>query len=116
MDDLSLSGEVSVVAEDVETLIRSAEETGLFLSASKREIIAHNFNIINNIDTFKDFIRIATHDVMLLGAPVLKGPAVDTALQNKVGQLKRAGDRLKLLRFQVIPKFSCLAQTAIHST
>ena len=33
MVDFSLSGEVSVVAEDVETLVLSAEETGLFLNA-----------------------------------------------------------------------------------
>ena len=84
MDDFSLSGEVSVVAEDVETLVRYAEETDLFLNASKCEIIANNFDIINNIDTFKDFIRIASHDMMLLGAPVLKGPTVDTSLQNKL--------------------------------
>ena len=36
--------------------------------------------------------------MMLLGTPVLKGPAVNPALQNKVGQLKRAISRLKLLR------------------
>ena len=36
--------------------------------------------------------------MMLQGAPVLKGPTVDTALQNKVGELKRAINRLKLLR------------------
>ena len=97
MDDFSLSGELSVVTEDVETLVRSAEETGLFLNASKCEIIVNNFDIINNIDTFKDFIKIAPHDMILLGAPVLKGPTFDTSLQNKVGELKRAFNRLKLL-------------------
>ena len=98
MDDFSIYGEVSVVADDVETLVHSAEETSLFLNVSKCEIIANIFDIINNIVTFKDFIRIAPHDMMLMGVPVLKGPAVDTALQNKVGELKRAIDHLKLLR------------------
>ena len=65
-----------MVTDDVETLVCSAEETRLFLNASKCEIIANNFDIIKNIDTFKDFIRIAPHDMMLLGSPVLKGPAV----------------------------------------
>ena len=97
MDDFSLSGEVSVVTEDAETLVCSAEETDLFFNASKCEIIANNVDIIKNLDTFKDFIRIALYDMMLLGAPVLIGPAVDTLLQNKVGELKRAINRLKLL-------------------
>ena len=90
MDDFSLSGEVRTVADDVE---RVAEKTGLTLNESKCEIIASNFDIIENIDTFRDFRRVALHRMTLLGAPVLKGPAVDCALQHKVDDLQRAVGR-----------------------
>ena len=44
------------MAEDVEKVIQSAAETGLILNASKCEIIATNFDIVDNIlDTFNDF-------------------------------------------------------------
>ena len=76
---------VSVVA-DVEAIIRSAEQTRLFFNASKCEISADNVDNSNkNIDTFKVFIRISPHDMMLRGAPDLKGLSVDIALHNKVG-------------------------------
>ena len=93
MDDFSLSGEVRTVADDVERVIQAAEKTGLTLNESKCEIIASNFYIIENIDTFRDFRRVALHRMTLLAAPVLKGPAVDCALQQKVDDLLRAVGR-----------------------
>ena len=57
----SLSEEVKTVAKDVDKLIHSAAETGLTLNASKFEIIATNFGIVDHIDTFKDFKRICHH-------------------------------------------------------
>ena len=65
------------MAEDVEKVIQAAEETGLTLNESKCEIIASNFDIIENIHTFREFRRVASQHMTLLGAPVLKGPAVD---------------------------------------
>ena len=58
----------------------------------------------------------ALHDMMLLGAPVLNGLALDTALQNKVGELKRAIDRLKLLRSHdgLIFLWNSLAMSQLH--
>ena len=97
MDDFSLSGEVRTVAEDVEKMIQAAEETGLTLNESKCEIIASNFDIIENIDTFREFRRVAPQHMTLLGVPVLKGPAVDCALQHKVDDIQRAVGGLALL-------------------
>ena len=78
-------------------VIQSAAETGQTLHASKCKIIATNFNITDNIDTFKDFRQfIAPQDMTLLGASVLKGPAVDLALQNKVNDLHIVVGRLAL--------------------
>ena len=88
---------IRTVADDVERVIQAAEKTGLTLSDSKCEIITSNFDIIENIDTFRDFRRVASQHMTLLGAPVLKGPAVDCALQHKVDDLQRAVDRLARL-------------------
>ena len=96
MDDFSLSGEVRTVADDVEMVIQAAEKTGLTLNESKCEIIASNFDI-ENIDTFRDVRRVAPQHMTLLGAPVLKDPAVDCALQHKVDDLRRAVGRFALL-------------------
>ena len=85
------------MADDLERVIQAAEKTGLTLNESKCEIIASNFDIIENIDTFRDFRRVAAQHMTLLGAPVLKGPAVDCALQHKVDDLQRAVGRLALL-------------------
>ena len=77
IDDFFLSGEVRTVADDVERMIQAAEKTDLTLNESKCEIIASNFDIIENIDTFRDFRRVAPQYMTLLGAPVLKCSAVD---------------------------------------
>ena len=77
------------MATDVEKMIQSSAERGLTFNASNCEIIATNFDIVDNIDTFKDFKRIALQDMTVLGVPVLKGPAVDLALKNKVNDLHR---------------------------
>ena len=71
MDDFLLSGEVNTVAEDVEKVTQSASETGLTLNASTFEIIATNFDLVHNIDTCKDFKRIAPHDI--IGSPCFQG-------------------------------------------
>ena len=84
-------------AEDVEKMKQSVAQTGLTLNASKCENIAINFDIVDNIDTFKDFKRIESIDMTLLGALVLKGPAVNFVLQNKVNDLHRAVGHLALL-------------------
>ena len=51
--------EVNTVAEDVEKVKQSTAETGLTPNSSKFEIIATNFDIVDNVDTFKNFKRIA---------------------------------------------------------
>ena len=79
------------MAEDVEKVIHTAAETSLLtLNASKGEINATNFDIVDNINTFKDFKRIAPQEMIFLRAPVLIGSAVDLVLQNKVNDLHRA--------------------------
>ena len=50
--------------------------------------------ILCNMEVFKDYIRVRPEDMKQLGAPILKGPAIDKALSIKVGDLIRAVSRL----------------------
>ena len=94
MNDLSLSSELPTLAKDV---IDSEPVTGLRLNASKCEIISEDFNLIESFEVFKDFARVTKEEMTLLEAPILKGPALDRALQIKVDDLTRAVDRLRLV-------------------
>ena len=97
MDDVSLSGHISTVAADVETIIAAAGKTGLHLNRNKCEIIANDFNIVSSFKVFDQFRRVKREDLSLLGAPILKGSAVDTALRQKIKDLDKAIGRLTLL-------------------
>ena len=46
-----------------------------------------DFSKLDEIDTFKDFIRVDKAEMTLLGAPVLKGSAQDAATKHKMQPL-----------------------------
>jgi len=46
MDDVTLSGEMSTVEEDVCTILQASAETGLHLNTAKCEIIMEDFTAI----------------------------------------------------------------------
>jgi len=46
MDDVTLSGEISTVEEDVCTILLASAETGLYLNTAKCEIIIEDFTTI----------------------------------------------------------------------
>ena len=77
VDDTNLEGRSSQVANDVQLIIDSHQHAGLHLNAHKCEIIANNFELIDQYPVLKDFKRTAKKDMTLLGAPVLDGKAVD---------------------------------------
>ena len=87
---------------------------------TQRIKIEDHFDIVDDIDTFKDFKRIAPQDVTLLGAPVLKEPAVNLALQNKVNDLHRPVGRLALLHshdaLKVLLRNSGNAKIDVHTS
>ena len=87
------------------TIIDSEPVTGLRLNASKCEIISEDFNLIESFEIFKDFARVTKEEITLLGAPILKGPALDRALQIKVNDLTKAVDRLRF--FTPMTPWSC---------
>ena len=97
MDDITLSGDLHTVEQDIITIIESFSETGLRLNGKKCEIITEDFTQINNLATFNDFIRVNKTEMTLLRAPVTKGKAQDMAIQHKIDDLSRALERLQHL-------------------
>ena len=104
MDDVSLSGHISTVAADVETLTAAAsaaaaagEETGLHLNRNKCEIIANDFNIVSSFKVFDQFRQVQREDLSLRGASILKGLAIDTSLRQKIEEVDNAISCLTLL-------------------
>jgi len=64
-------------------------KTGIQLNADKRDIIMVE---INTLTTFNDFIHVNKENMILLGAPVLKGKAQDKFIKDKINDLTRAVD------------------------
>src|ERR1700690_920449 len=65
---------------------------GLNLNVRKCELITSD--CISSHPTFKDFIHVPLVEANLLGAPLLDGPAMETALTTRCDDLRRATDRL----------------------
>ena len=53
-----------------------------------------DFKRAEGLATFKDFVRVDKENLALLGAPILKGKAQNTAIQKKIDDLSTAIDRL----------------------
>ena len=79
-----MEGKANIVEANVENIIKLYEQTDLRLNPDKCEISAKNFDCIQGSQTFKDFKKVEIADLIMLHAPVIKGRAVDSALQNKV--------------------------------
>ena len=88
MDDVTLSGDLLTVENDITIITQSSQETGFRLNTSKCEIIMTDFTQIDSLATFRDFVRVDKEEMSLLGAPVFKGRAQDTAYQHKIDDLK----------------------------
>ena len=86
------------VEKDVLAITDAAAETGLQLNQAKCEIILDDFTLISASSTFSQFIRTKNDEMLLLGAPVIKGKAQDTVIRQKIEELDRAVQRLSLLR------------------
>jgi len=58
MDNITISGKLKTVEQDIITIMDSQTETGLRLklNSAKCKIITDDFTRIDNTDTFRDFI------------------------------------------------------------
>ena len=96
MVDVNLGGHADTVAGDVEMFRAEGTEMGLQLNVKKCELISVNSS--HPIATsLKDFVQMEPINSCLLGAPLLLGNAMDTALEARCDDLDRAIYRLKLL-------------------
>ena len=83
MDDLSLGGLESVVADDVSKIIKEGEDLGLILNTSKCELITHRgFNVRSS--TLRSLQRVEMEETILLGAPLFVVPLLTVRGLNAV--------------------------------
>jgi hypothetical protein len=92
MDDVTLGGSVSEVAQDVEEIRCKGRDIGLQLNDKKCEFISKS--AISTNPVFTNFKHLSVEEADLLGAPLTVGTAMDTALSRRCDDLARAATRL----------------------
>lgn len=98
LDDITIGGEASVVADNFLTIESMAKDIGLSLNRGKCEIIG-----ISQSSRSKFFDRgiilteVPLEKADLLGAPILSSDKLNSALINKVDALSIIGTRLSLM-------------------
>jgi len=98
MDDVTLSGSLHSVEQNVIIIRDAASKTGFQLNTAKCEIIMEDFTKIPTSSVFYSFVKVEKAEMTLLWSPVLKGKAQDAAISRKIDELKKAVDRLSLLQ------------------
>jgi hypothetical protein len=94
MDDVTLGGPESQVAQDVDTLRRKGKEIGVLLNDKKCEFISKTAIATSTNSAFRNFVHLSTEQAELLGAPATTGTAMDIALSRRCDDLARAAARL----------------------
>ena len=98
LDDLSLGGITDSLVADVDFMQAKSKEMGIFLNASKCEIISCTDSALNtdsfNHSVLADFVQIMPTDAILLGAPILNGDSMNRLLDKRIEDFVRATDKL----------------------
>ena len=97
MDDITLVEDIPTVEADVNTILDHSEETGLQLNRGKCNIVTDNPEVIPDSSILSHFVKVSEQDMILLGAPIVKGPAQDAALQDKIEHLENTLNHLSLI-------------------
>ena len=87
---------MSSVAHDVALVESLGSEIGLSLNRSKCKLISDSFPDILP-PCFQGFKLMHPRDVVLLGAPLMDGAAMDSVLRAKCEDLQRASDRMSYI-------------------
>ena len=95
LDDVTIGGNMSAVENDVNIVLTSGKVIGLSLNSAKCEIITQS-EIPSGL-SISNFRCVTPEDSVLLGAPLLTGSALDTALSDKCTELATAESRLSLI-------------------
>ena len=94
---LSIRNKSPSQPSQMQIIMDSASETSLHLNQAKCEIIMNDSSLISTSPIFSQFIKVAKDDMMLLGAPVVRGRAQDAVIQQRIKEQVRAMKRLSLL-------------------
>ena len=122
LDDFTLAGPADAVATDVRTIASEASCLGLHLNITKCEVSSKSAGPHLDKTEFNGFQFVPVDRLMLLGAPVTAGSAVDNAISDKVNVLKKVLSKLKSLQVHdalvllknslCIPKLQYLLRTS----
>jgi hypothetical protein len=116
MDDVTLGGSESQVANDVEVIRRKGNDIGLQLNEKKCEFISKS--AISKDPVFAKFNHLSVEEADLLGAPLTVGIAMDAALSRRCEDLARAATRLSSIAAHdalVLLKASFSAPKLMHT-
>ena len=94
LDDLTLAGDQSSVADDARRIVIDGGQLGLTLNIAKCELITHNNTVVSD-HLLSSFSRVDIGNSSLLGAPLSPGSALDRAWEDRCKDMERAADRLK---------------------
>jgi hypothetical protein len=119
LDDVSLGGDLSTVAQDVDILRCEAAKLGLTLNDKKCEVICSDASLLPSTlpVALRQFCIVGIADATLLGSPLSPSGATDQALAAKVNNLKVAAARLQFLHAHdalVILKHSLSIPKMLH--
>jgi len=116
LDDVTLGGSKSTVADDINTIATVGPSYGLELNTSKCEAITQTG--VANHAVIGGFQQKTTDSATLLGAPLSTGAAMTDCLQTRCQDLTRAVNRLKLVSSHdalVLLKNSLSAPKLLHT-
>jgi len=92
LDDVTLGGSINTVNLDVQLIESSGQSLGLILNRSKCEIISHS--PVPSGLSISRFCAVTPTESSLLGAPLLVGTALDSALHKSCSELSVAENSL----------------------
>ena len=116
MDDVTLGGCESTVADDITTIANIGPSYGLQLNSSKCEVISNTGAVGHAV--LAGFEHKTTDSATLLGAPISTGSAMTDCLAARCADLARAVERLKLVSAHdalILLKNSISAPKLLHT-
>ena len=116
MDDVTLGGPPDIVAMDALTMETKGYDIGLYLNMEKSELITKCTTAIN-ITPVDQFVHFNIDTATLLGAPLSTGAAMNSVLEKKLCDFKRASDRLQMISSHdalILMRASCSAPRLMH--
>ena len=98
IDDGTLGGHLTDLLHDIDIIKSEGPHIGLTLNDCKCELISDDEEVINYVRQLIPAVStIDPSEAVVLGAPVGGGQVIDSVLQQKLVDLQRLADRLKLL-------------------